>query len=250
VASLVTAGAGVLATPAGFVAGAAHSLVGATVHQFEVIARIGAGGMGQVYRAFDTQLRRDVAIKILSRRALGVATVRARLFREARRAASVVHTGVAAVYEVCEDEVSPFLVMELVEGESLRSRLVGGPLPLDAVIDVARQLAGALAAVHAAGLVHCDVKPDNVIVTRAEGLKLVDFGIASHAAELDDERGDALVDLAPDPVIVYGTPEYMSPEQAFARPVDARADVFALGIVIYEALRAFGPSAAHRRSRR
>ncbi len=217
-------------------------LVGRTLLHFDVLERLGQGGMGVVYRAFDARLRRDVAIKVLNAGALTDPDARARLFREARRAAALVDPRIAAVYEIHDDEAAAFFVMELVVGETLRARLGHGPLPISEAVDLALQLAGALAHAHAAGIVHRDVKPENILLTASGQLKLLDFGIAKRVETASREAANTTEGIAVTrDGHVLGTPEYMAPEQALGRQVNASADVFAVGVVLYEMLAGIRP---------
>jgi eukaryotic-like serine/threonine-protein kinase len=216
---------------------------GARVGPYEVLALIGAGGMGEVYRARDTRLGREVALKIISD---GAVLDRERLERfeqEARLAGSLNHPNLVVVHDVGSEGGAPFLVTELLEGESLRHRLSRGRLPLRTALELGAQLAEGLAAAHARGIVHRDVKPENVFVTSGGRAKLLDFGIAKLTAPRVIEGHRNLLDttLTPEgigtrPGAVLGSPGYMSPEQVRGDPVDARTDIFSLGSVLYEML--------------
>ena len=211
-------------------------LEGQLLLHFEVTATLGEGGMGVVYQALDTRLARHVALKVLARSRGGEEAARA-VFREARRAAALAHPGIAAVYEVHDEHDPPFFVIELVHGHSLRARLTDGPLSVPEATDITVQLACALGHAHEAGIVHRDVKPENVMVTADGKVKLLDFGIAKEIVAASgpvSPLAESLVRTADGELI--GTPEYMAPEQALGRVVDARADVFALGVVLYEML--------------
>jgi serine/threonine-protein kinase len=217
-------------------AGADIQRAGCLLH-FRIAKRLGEGGMGVVYQAFDEKLRRVVAVKVLL--ASYGADERRRLFREARSAAAVTHPNIAAVYEVHEEAEPPFLVMELVEGHSLRALMHSEPLAVEVALSVGAEIAQALAAAHAAGVVHRDLKPENVMISRVGGVKLLDFGVAKivDAPRLEG-KGPAISASLTRSIegSVVGTPEYMSPEQAIGELVDARADLFALGVVLYEML--------------
>src|SRR5579859_2300600 len=227
---------------------------GTKLGPYEVIAPLGAGGMGEVYRARDPRLQRDVAIKILPR-SLSHEPDRLRRFeQEARAAGSLNHPNILAVYDVGTHEGSPYLVTELLEGASLRVRLEGGALSARKTTEYAVQTAYGLAAAHDKGIVHRDLKPDNIFICRDGRAKILDFGLAKLTAP---ESGDATV-TSMDRLdqtgsgIVLGTAGYMSPEQVRGEKADSRSDIFSLGAVIYEMLsgqRAFvGPSAADRAS--
>ena len=213
---------------------------------FRLLERLGAGGMGVVYRAFDTKLRRDVALKVLSERYLADDRNRELILREARAAAGLVHANIGAIYELHETPTGAFFVMELVDGETLRQRLARGRIPLDDAVRWAGQIARGLACAHKQGIVHRDLKPDNVMIARSGEIKLLDFGLAK-AIDLAEpapvDAGDSPATLAPTLVAgppateagrVMGTPAYMSPEQARGEPVDTRSDVFSFGVLVYE----------------
>jgi hypothetical protein len=195
-------------------------LVGRYLGRYRVDGWIGRGATGVVYRGWDPQLARPVALKVLAGASADRVTV------EARAAAAVRHGNVVAVYEAGEAEGLPFVVMELVEGRSLRDALVGGPLPSAEVIRIGRALAEALAAAHAVGVVHRDLKPDNLLLDHDDRLRVLDFGLASGDAETGAERGDA--------ARVSGTPGYMAPEQLRGDAPDGRDDLFAVGAVLFE----------------
>jgi len=201
------------------------TLVGA---RYELIRPLGAGGMGVVHEAFDCVLRRRVAVKML-REAASDPGMRERFLREARAAAGVAHPNVCLLHEVGEHEGQPFLVMELLEGESLIDRMSRGPFSLAAALEIELPVLAALAALHASGLVHRDVKPSNIFLT-PHGVKLLDFGLA-RAAGRDSSDTMTAVTM---PGALSGTPQYMAPEQIAGDPLDARTDIFAAGIVLYE----------------
>ena len=209
---------------------------GDRIGSYEVIDRLGAGGMGEVYRARDTRLGRMVALKVL--RSADPELLR-RLDREARAASALNHPNIVHIYDVGEAAGAAgahYVVMELVEGETLRRRLRPGPLPMSEVLDLGAQLADGLAKAHRAGIVHRDLKPENLMVTPDGVLKIVDFGLAKVlAAPLGDVgTGDTLSRHGTQAGALMGTLEYMSPEQASGRPVDRRTDQFSLGLIVYE----------------
>jgi serine/threonine protein kinase len=213
------------------------SLLGQKLGPYRLDARIGAGGMSDVYRAWDERLARYVAVKVLSPRVAGSPEQVRRLAAEARAAAAITHPNVVHVYDVGSEGGAQFIVTELYEGESLRSRIQRGPLPRAEALGLAVQLARGLAAAHAEGVVHRDLKPENLIVTADGTLKILDFGLA----KLTGERARGLDSTRPRSVL--GTAGYLSPEQACGEPADARSDLFAAGAVLYEMLtgeRAFG----------
>ena len=194
--------------------------------------------MGEVYRAKDLRLGRDVAIKVLPATALGDADRLRRFEQEARAAGSLNHPNVVAIFDTGVHEGAPFVVSELLEGETLQSLLAGGPLPLRKVVDYTLQIASGLAAAHEKGIVHRDLKPDNVFVTHEGLVKLLDFGLAKVRpdAEQDLTATDETLERNTAPGTVLGTAGYMSPEQVRGLAVDARSDVFALGAILYEML--------------
>jgi len=211
------------------------SLDARQVGPYRILSRLGAGGMGEVYRAHDSKLGRDVAIKTLPREFARDPDRLARLRREARTLASLNHPNIAAIYGLEESAEADCLVMELVEGENLR-----GPLPVERALDYARQVAEALEAAHEKGIVHRDLKPANVKVTPQGRVKVLDFGLAK--AVWGPERDQDLSQLATLTGVetvaghIVGTPGYMSPEQARGRDVDKRTDIWAFGCLLYELL--------------
>jgi serine/threonine protein kinase/tetratricopeptide (TPR) repeat protein len=209
---------------------------GARLGPYEIQSTLGAGGMGEVYRARDTRLDRTVAIKVLLASLASDPQSRERFHREARTISQLDHPNVCALYDVGEHEGASYLVMQHLEGETLRDRIVRGPLPVDSALSYAIEIAGALAKAHSAGIVHRDLKPANVMIT-ASGAKLLDFGIAkllqNPARDLDEA---ATADLRTEAGIVVGTVRYMSPEQARGLSVDARSDIFSFGVMLYEML--------------
>ena len=206
---------------------------GTRLGSYEVLAPIGAGGMGEVYRARDTRLQRDVAIKVLPELLAGDPDRLARFEREAQTLAALNHPNIAQIHGVIEAPAA--LVMELVEGEDLAQRLSRERLPLRDALQIARQIATALEAAHARGVIHRDLKPANVRLTRSSQVKVLDFGLAkSEAARTDDGSGPTLTSSLTIPGTILGTAAYMSPEQARGRDVDARTDIWALGCLLFE----------------
>jgi serine/threonine protein kinase len=213
-----------------------HVLVtGTRFGAFEVLERLGAGGMGEVYRAGDTRLDRTVALKIIRASELPTRDRLERFRREARAVSRLNHPNICALYDVGEEEGATFLVMGYVTGETLANRLERGPLRIEEVLRYGVQIAEAPDAAHRSGVVHRDLKPSNIMLSQS-GVKLLDFGLAK-LRDIDAERiGDATtmsLGLSDDGLILGSLP-YMAPEQLEGKPVDARADIFALGAVLYE----------------
>jgi len=207
---------------------------------YEIVAAIGAGGMGEVYRARDAKLGRDVAVKVLPDPFAHDAERMARFQREAKVLASLNHSNIASIYGFEDSGNTRALVMELVEGPTLADRLKSGPLPMDDVLLIARQMCDALEYAHERGIVHRDLKPANVKVTRDDTVKILDFGLAKaiegDAASMDIATSPTMSRMATLAGVLLGTAAYMSPEQAKAKPVDRRADIWAFGCVLYEML--------------
>ena len=210
-----------------------------TLGRFEILDKLGEGGMGVLYRARDPLLGRVVAIKLLRPEAVADASRTRRFVQEARAASSLNHPGIVTVYDVGEDpQWGTYIAMECLEGESLRQRLARGPLPLAEVLRIAVEIARGLAAAHTAGIVHRDVKPANVMITTTGLVKVLDFGLAKL---VQPEPGAAPSQLATVEAVTghgvrLGTPAYMSPEQVEGQAVSARTDVFSFGAVLYEML--------------
>ena len=219
---------------------------------YEVVALVGAGGMGEVYRARDTRLGRDVALKVLPDVFTADAERRERFEREARVLASLSHPHIGGIYGLEEASGVTALVLEFVQGETLASRLRRGALPLGEALSVARQIADALDAAHQQRVVHRDLKPANIVLQRGPGpsgvpaVKVLDFGLATTASDGVSVE-DRSTELRTEPGRILGTPAYMSPEQARGLTVDKRTDVWAFGCVVFEMLsghRAFGGETA------
>jgi eukaryotic-like serine/threonine-protein kinase len=204
---------------------------------YEIVSPLGTGGMGEVYRARDTRLGRDVAIKVLPERLAEDAESLSRFEREAKAVAALSHPNILALHDVGREGRVAYAVMELLEGETLREALVSGPLPLRRARDFAMQIALGLGAAHEKGIVHRDLKPDNVFVTRDERVKILDFGLAkpgAAAADASSETQSPTVSGYTEPGRILGTVGYMSPEQVRGIALDARSDIFSFGSMLYE----------------
>jgi TolB-like protein/Flp pilus assembly protein TadD/predicted Ser/Thr protein kinase len=202
---------------------------------YEILAFVGAGGMGEVWRARDTRLGREVALKVLPAAALSDETARARLQREARTASKLNHPDICTVYDVGEAEGQTYIAMEFVEGRSLADRLRDGALPLDQILLYGQQVAEALAHAHEHGIVHRDLKSANVMITPDGRAKVLDFGLAKRAVGHDPAAAPTLSEPSLTAAgALAGTLAYMAPEQLLGRPADERSDIWALGVVLYE----------------
>src|SRR5882762_7403507 len=210
---------------------------GTKLGPYEIVAPIGAGGMGEVYRARDTRLERDVAVKVLPAHLSSDPNLRQRLEREARAVSKLSHPHICTVHDIGHQDGVDFIVMELVEGETLEQRLLKGPLPPDQTLRIAAQVADALAKAHKLGFVHRDLKPANIMLTKT-GAKLMDFGLAKQSGPAP--LATALTEMTMEQAkltsegMLVGTFQYMAPEQLEGKEADARTDIFALGEVIYE----------------
>jgi len=214
---------------------------GSRLGPYEIVSALGAGGMGEVYRARDTRLDREVAVKVLPEHMSASAELRSRFEREARAISSLSHPNICTLFDVGREGDTDYLVMELLEGESLQERLTQGPLPVEEVLRLGIQIADALERAHASGIVHRDLKPGNIFVTE-RGVKLLDFGLAKlHAAatqasqtQLGAMPTEQLSVSLTGEGMILGTFQYMAPEQLEGKEADARTDLFALGAVLYE----------------
>ena len=222
--------------------------VGHRLGSYEILGLLGAGGMGEVYRARDTKLHRDVAIKVIPASLVDDPTARARFDAESRAVAALSHPNIIAIFDAGSDGGTFYAVTELLEGKTLRELLKDGALPPRRAIDIAVQVAAGLAAAHSQGITHRDLKPENLFVTRDGRVKILDFGLAKVLAPADSGKTVAATySPATSAGMVLGTVGYMSPEQVRAMPVDHRSDIFSLGAVLYETLtgiRAFSGASA------
>jgi WD40 repeat protein len=213
-------------------------VAGARVDSYEIVALLGAGGMGEVYRARDGALKRDVAIKVLPDHWSRDPERLRRFEREAQATAALNHPNIVSIFHIGKYNDAPYIVTELLQGETLRDRLRKGPMRLREVVDAGVELAAGLAAAHGAGVVHRDLKPENIFITKDSRTKILDFGLA----RLDPVKAAAAEDPTiafrqdSEPGRVLGTVGYMSPEQVRGETVDARSDIFALGVILYEML--------------
>ncbi|HEX4947563.1 MAG TPA: protein kinase [Blastocatellia bacterium] len=230
-----------------------HSRTGQTIGHYQILAPLGAGGMGEVFLAQDTNLKRQVALKLLPKQSTAVAERVQRFEREARAASALNHPNILTIHEIGRTEEAHFIVTEYVEGQTLRQQMKTAQMNLPDALDIAIQIANALAAAHQAGIIHRDIKPENVML-RADGIvKVLDFGLAKLLRDegggmRDESEKETLLhpsSLIPHPStasgIVMGTPRYMSPEQARGQKVDARTDIFSFGVLLYEMLAGRAP---------
>ncbi|HRI53272.1 MAG TPA: protein kinase, partial [Pseudomonadota bacterium] len=215
---------------------------GARLGPYQVVSLIAVGGMGEVYRAHDGRLHRDVAVKVLTSELAKDAPRLLRFEKEALAVSSLSHPNILTLYDVGTFQGMPYMVAELIEGKTLRERLTEGAVPIRKAVDYTLQIAAGLAAAHDKGVIHRDLKPENLLLTPDGRVKILDFGLAKLSpSELpsglpSDAARTAPGDLRTDPAVLMGTPGYMSPEQIQGLPVDARSDIFALGLILYELL--------------
>src|SRR6266446_1846488 len=206
---------------------------GTLLGRYEIRSSIGAGGMGEVYLAFDTQLDRLVALKVLKAGLAADQQGMGRFVQEAKAASALNHPNIVTIYESGKTDLSAFIATEFVDGVTLRQRMKQAPMKLSEILDIAIQVASALSAAHAAGIVHRDMKPENVMIRPDGYIKVLDFGLAKLTeTKRSDSAATTLMDT--EPGVVMGTARYMSPEQARGLEVDARTDIWSLGVVIYE----------------
>src|SRR5689334_5639055 len=210
---------------------------GSKLGPYEIVDQIGAGGMGEVYRAKDPRLGRDVAIKVLPASFSSDADRLRRFEQEAKAAGLLNHPNITIVYDIGSHDGAPYVVQELLEGEPLRSILAGGKLSPRKSVDYALQIAHGLAAAHEKGIVHRDLKPENLFVTKDGRVKILDFGLAKLTHQEEGSRHSApTLSEQTEPGVVMGTVGYMAPEQVRGQSADHRTDIFAFGTILYEAL--------------
>ena len=207
-----------------------------TISHYTIIRKLGAGGMGEVYLAEDSKLRRHAALKVLPEGLAGDEHRKRRFLQEAHAASVLNHPNIAVIYEIGEsDDGKPFIAMEYIDGTTLDQKIGAKPLPLPEILDIGIEIADALDEAHTKGVMHRDIKPSNVMLTPRGHAKVVDFGLSKLLGEApDDSERDAATQVKTDSGLVMGTVAYMSPEQAVGRPVDHRSDLFSLGVVLYE----------------
>ena len=212
-----------------------NAMVGRTVSHYQILGELGAGGMGVVYSAVDSRLGRPVALKFVSHDLSNDEQAILRLRSEARAASALNHSNICTIYDIGEDAGRPFIVMELIKGQTLRERLTTGPLKVHQVVDAGIEIADALHAAHSSGIIHRDIKPGNIFLSDSGHVKVLDFGLAKLTPTL---MGSATTAHSPDPTaagVMLGTTAYMSPEQVNGEQLDGRTDLFSLGVVLYEA---------------
>ncbi len=206
----------------------APGMIGQTVSHYRIVGKLGGGGMGLVYDAVDTRLGRHVALKFIPESLLNDPKALDRFVLEARAASQLNHPGICTIHDIEDLDGHPYIVMEKLEGMSLKDRLHGEPIPVDELLDIGIQVADALAACHAKGIIHRDIKPANIFLTQSGQVKILDFGLAKLSRGIETAAGtlEDPLSVAGD---IFGTAVYMSPEQARGEELDPRSDLFSLG---------------------
>jgi serine/threonine protein kinase len=201
-------------------------MIGQILSHYKILEKIGEGGMGEVYKAEDTKLKRTIALKFLPKTMTANAESRARFEQEAQVAAALNHPNIVTVYEIGEHDEQVFMAMEYVDGQTLKEKIAFHPLPLTEVLEITEKICEGLGAAHKAGIIHRDIKPQNILVDKNNHIKILDFGLAKlkGVSPLTKEAS------------TLGTVNYMSPEQAKGKEVDQRTDIWSLGVVLYEML--------------
>lgn len=213
--------------------------IGSSIGHYRIVSKIGAGGMGEVYKAHDSRLDREVAIKVLPSEMSSDEDRLRRFEQEAKATSALNHPNILTVYDIGEHDGSPFIVAELLEGEELRERLDEGSIPLRKVTEYAQQIVSGLSAAHEKGIVHRDLKPENLFITKDDRVKILDFGLAKLSEPPASAGGtsgneDATRKALTNPGVVMGTVGYMSPEQVRGHKTDHRSDIFSFGLILYE----------------